>query len=203
MVNYICQELGNQQGWYWNTQSLATALRALSKYAVKNFGSGGPAFAYRIGGNGYKNGDGSKPIATVNFTESAWNNNRIAVKNNSSAKLYARLIVSGQAVTGEETGQANNIAVSVRYTDTKGNTVDVARLQQGADFVADWPWPRCSPRAGKCSIPACPVSARAAAARPIIRMCATTGYTPTSTCRIRLITRTTKRWKPPVPTGVN
>ncbi len=137
LVNYICQELGNQQGWYWNTQSLATALRALSKYAVKNFGSSGPAFAYRIGGNGYQKGDNSKPIATVNFTENAWSNNRISVKNNGSAKLYARLVVSGQSLTGEETGQSNNIAVSVRYTDTKGNPVDVGRLQQGADFVAE------------------------------------------------------------------
>ncbi|MBK9336021.1 MAG: hypothetical protein IPM98_05345 [Lewinellaceae bacterium] len=91
LVNYICQELGNQQGWYWNTQSLATALRALSKYAVKNFGANGPAFAYRIGGDIYKNGDNSKPIATVNFTENAWSNNRVAVKNNGAAKLYARL----------------------------------------------------------------------------------------------------------------
>jgi uncharacterized protein YfaS (alpha-2-macroglobulin family) len=137
MVNYISKELGNQQGWYWNTQSLATALRALSKYAVKNFGSNGPAFAYRIGGNGFKSGDNSKPIATMNFTENAWSNNRVAVKNNGSAKLYARLVVSGQAMTGEETGQTNNIAVSVRYTDTKGNPVDVGRLQQGADFVAE------------------------------------------------------------------
>ncbi len=137
MVNYICQELGNQQGWYWNTQSLATALRALSKYAVKNFGSNGPAFAYRIGGSGFKNGDNSKPIATVNFTENAWSNNKIAVKNNGQAKLYARLIVNGQFLTGEETAQTKNIALNVRYTDIKGNPVDISHLQQGTDFIAE------------------------------------------------------------------
>ena len=136
LVNFICQEMGNQQSWYWNTQSLATALRALSKYAVKNFGSG-PKFAYQIGGAGYKNGDGSKPIATVNFTDDAWSSNKIGVKNNGSTKLYARLIISGQSLVGEETGQSNNIAMQVRYTDTKGNPVDISKLQQGTDFVAE------------------------------------------------------------------
>ncbi|MBK9336022.1 MAG: hypothetical protein IPM98_05350, partial [Lewinellaceae bacterium] len=45
--------------------------------------------------------------------------------------------MSGQSLTGEETGQSNNIAVSVRYTDTKGNPVDVGRLQQAPIFVAE------------------------------------------------------------------
>ncbi len=136
IVNYLCREMGNQEGWYWNTQSLATALRALSKYAVKIFGQG-PAFAYRTGSGGFKNGDSSKPIATVNFTETAWNDNSIAVRNNGKGKLYARLVVSGQALVGEEATQSNNIAVLVRYTDNKGNPVDVNRLQQGTDFVAE------------------------------------------------------------------
>ncbi|MEZ4939812.1 MAG: MG2 domain-containing protein [Saprospiraceae bacterium] len=137
LVEYISKEMGNQDGWYWNTQSLATALRALSKYAVKNFGSNGPAFAYRIGGGGYKNGDKSKPISTVQFADQALNNNRISVKNNSSAKLYARLIISGQALVGEETGVSNNITLAVRYTDNSGNPVDISKLAQGTDFVAE------------------------------------------------------------------
>lgn len=136
LVNTISQELGNQQGWYWNTQSLATALRALSKYAAKNFGAG-PAFTYRIGNGSFTNGDHSKPIATKLFTDEAWSANRIAVKNNSSGKIYARLVLSGQAITGEEAEQSNNIAVLVRYTDNKGNPVDVGQLQQGTDFVAE------------------------------------------------------------------
>ncbi|MCC6460908.1 MAG: hypothetical protein IT260_10590 [Saprospiraceae bacterium] len=137
MVNLISQELGNQEGWSWSTQSLATALRALSKYAVKNMGGKGPAFAYRLGGSGYKNGDSSKPVATVQFTESAASNNRVSVKNNGSAKLYARLIVSGQRMVGDEAAQAQQIAVSVRYTDNKGNPVDISQLKQGTDFVAE------------------------------------------------------------------
>ena len=130
----LCTDLGKEQGWHWNTQSLATSLRALSKYVNKNFGQGNGAFAYRINGSGWKNGDSSKPISTVNFTGEG---SKAAVKNNGSARMYARLIVNARPVVGDQNAAASNIAMSIRYTDTKGNPVDIGRLTQGTDFVAE------------------------------------------------------------------
>ncbi len=134
MVNYVCNELGKEQGWYWNTQSLATSLRALSKYVTKNFSSQGGAFAYRVGGGSFKNGDNSKPVSTVNFTG---NGSSVAVKNSGKARMYARLIVNGRPVVGNQSTMASNIAMSIRYTDTKGNPIEIGRLTQGTDFVAE------------------------------------------------------------------
>ena len=134
MANYVCTELGKEQGWYWNTQSLATSLRALSKYVAKNFSAREGAFAYRTGNGSYRNGDNSKPISTVNFTGSG---SSVAVKNNGKARMYARLIVSGRPVVGDQGAMASNIAMSIRYTDAKGNPIDIARLTQGTDFVAE------------------------------------------------------------------
>lgn len=130
----VCAQLGKEDGWYWNTQSLATSLRALSKYVGKNFGKGNGAFAYRIGNGGWKNGDGGRPFSTVNFTGEG---SAVAVKNNGSARMYARLIVNARPVVGDQSASASNIAMSIRYTDTKGNPVDIARLTQGTDFVAE------------------------------------------------------------------
>lgn len=137
LMQTVCKDLGEETGWGWNTQSLATALRALSKYASKNAGSNGPNFAYRLGGGSPQKGDGSKPIAAVDFTDKAFETSRIGVKNNGGGKLYARLIVGGKPLVGEETAASNNITVTVRYLDNSGNPVDVARLSQGADFVAE------------------------------------------------------------------
>ncbi|MBK7938235.1 MAG: hypothetical protein IPJ82_14645 [Lewinellaceae bacterium] len=134
MANYVCNELGKEQGWYWSTQSLSTSLRALSKYVTKHFGNQGNTFAYRIGGSSFKNGDGSKPVSTVNFTGSG---NSVAVKNNGKARMYARLIVNGRPVVGDQSATASNIALAVRYTDAKGNPIDISRLTQGTDFVAE------------------------------------------------------------------
>ena len=136
LVEKLCSELGNQEGWSWNTQSLATALRALSGYAVKNMGASG-SFAYRLGNGSYNKGDNSRPISTVYFTQSAWSTRSVGVKNTSKAKLYARLVLSGQPLAGEEAFDAGNIALNVRYTDMKGNPVNESRLEQGADIIAE------------------------------------------------------------------
>ncbi len=138
LVQSLSDAMNNEgDSWHWNTQSLATALRAFSKYAVKNFGNNGPSYAYRIGAGAEKTGDGSKPVASVYFTENAPANTRVSVKNTSSARLYARLVMSGQPVAGQETPQSENIALTVRYLDTKGQPIDPARLAQGTDFVAE------------------------------------------------------------------
>ncbi|MBK8557829.1 MAG: hypothetical protein IPL65_19710 [Lewinellaceae bacterium] len=137
MANYICENLGKGDN-SWNTQSLATSLRALSKYIAKSdAGKVGPAYAYRTGGSGYTNGDASRVISMVDFTEKAFGNGQVAVKNNGKVRLYARLVVSGQRLVGNETAEASNISMQVRYTDLKGNPIDVARIKQGTDFVAE------------------------------------------------------------------
>ena len=87
-----------------------------------------------INGGGWKNGDGSKPVSTVNFTG---NGTSAGVKNNSQARLYARLIVNARPVVGDQNAAASNIAMSIRYTDTKGQPIDIGRLTQGTDFVAE------------------------------------------------------------------
>ncbi|MBK8194225.1 MAG: hypothetical protein IPK76_13800 [Lewinellaceae bacterium] len=133
MADYVCSELGKEQDWYWNTQSLATSLRALSAYVTKNFSGKGGAFAYRIGSGGFRKGEGSKPINTVSLDGGT----AVAVKNNGKARLFTRLIVNGRPVVGDQSAAASNIAMAIRYTDTKGNPVDISRLAQGTDFVAE------------------------------------------------------------------
>ncbi|MCB0543413.1 MAG: alpha-2-macroglobulin, partial [Saprospiraceae bacterium] len=134
LSGYICTELGKEQGWYWNTQSLSTSLRALSKYVSKYAGNSNGTFSYRVGNGGWQNVDGNKPISSVNITDQG---HVVAVKNKSQTRLYARLIVNGRPVVGDQQETASNIAMSIRYTDTKGNAIDISRLQQGTDFVAE------------------------------------------------------------------
>ena len=136
MANFISTEMGKENAWYWNTQSLATGLRALSKYVSKNFGSG-PAYAYRLGNGGQKTGDSTRPVSLVDFTESAWSSGNVSVKNNGSAKLYTRLVVTAAPVTPSTTPTSSNLAISVRYTDLKGQVIDAAKIKQGTDFVAE------------------------------------------------------------------
>ncbi|MEO6758379.1 MAG: hypothetical protein ABIO24_02915, partial [Saprospiraceae bacterium] len=138
MVNYIATEIGGEEKWYWTTQSLSTALRALSKYAAKNLQDAGVAYTYRIGAGGsFKNGDSSRPIGLVDFTEQAFNAPKITLRNGSAAKMYARLSVSGQNLIGDQSAQSSNITIAVRYTDGNNKVLDPTKIAQGTDFYAE------------------------------------------------------------------
>ncbi len=136
MANNITTELGKETGWYWNTQSIATGLRALSRYVSKNFGSG-PSFAYRIGSGSQKTGDSSRPVSLVDFTESAMGSGQVNVKNNGAARLYARLVVAAAPVTPATAPTSSNLSLGIRFTDLKGQVIDAAKVKQGTDFVAE------------------------------------------------------------------
>jgi hypothetical protein len=60
----------------------------------------------------------------------------LKVKNLGSGLLYAKLVVEGIPVSGEEKAAASNMSVSVNYIDMDGNAIDPAVLEQGTDFVA-------------------------------------------------------------------
>jgi uncharacterized protein YfaS (alpha-2-macroglobulin family) len=137
LVQNLCQQLGGEPNWEWNTQGLAVALRALSKHLAKQ-GAAGPQFTYQFNGGGLQKGDASKPIAVVEL-KGKTAAQRIAVKNTGKARLYVRVVATGQwaADQAPERESAENIALSIRYTDAKGNPIDVARLSKGTDFIAE------------------------------------------------------------------
>jgi alpha-2-macroglobulin len=137
LVKYLSDEIGGEQRWYWSTQSLATALRALSRYATKS-GVGGPAYTYALGSTSAKNGDASKVISSVRLGENAYRANQITVNNTGSRKLYTRVVVRGQQKPGSDmAGQAENIRLDVRYLDMNGKPIDHTKIKQGTDFVAE------------------------------------------------------------------
>ncbi len=137
LVQRLCQQLGGEASREWNTQSLAVALRALSKYVGKQ-GSAGPQFTYQFNGSSPQKGDASKPIALTELSGKT-SAQRISVKNTGKARLYVRIIAVGQLAPDQHLGEeiAQNIALTVRYLDLNGNPIEVDRLPKGTDFVAE------------------------------------------------------------------
>ncbi|MFN4255579.1 MAG: alpha-2-macroglobulin family protein [Saprospiraceae bacterium] len=132
----VAQQIGRTErnGWF-STQELATCLRAISKYAQKNGFGEKASFALKTGRGGSQNVLADKPIYTQNFTENVAGG--VSVRNTGKGKLYARVILTGAPVIGNQAVVSNNLALAVRYTDLKGNPVDVGKLAQGTDFVAE------------------------------------------------------------------
>ena len=63
-------------------------------------------------------------------------NGSISVANTSKGVIYARLVMEGIPTEDDRTAQASNLQLTVEYSDMTGNAIDVAKLQQGTDFMA-------------------------------------------------------------------
>jgi hypothetical protein len=134
----ICKSLGGDRQWYWNTQTLATALRALSRYAEKGSDQyAGPKYSYQTGSNGQREGVSTHMISTVDVTETISNSGKITISNKDAVRLYARVTLNGRPLAGNETKAEEHVSLAVRYTDLKGNQLDVSSIKQGTDFVAE------------------------------------------------------------------
>lgn len=137
MLNYLAGTLSDEEQRYqWNTQALATAMRAFSKYAQK-YSPSGPNFAYQLGNASFKTGDATHPVAVVSLTDAPLNE-KMKVKNNGSVKLYSRVSITGQQKPDvEKTAPASNITVKVRYLNAAGTEINPQRIAQGTDFTAE------------------------------------------------------------------
>jgi alpha-2-macroglobulin len=134
LLTDLAKEIGQSERWY-STQELSSSLRAIAKYVQKTNGGEKPNFALKIG-NGNKNKiNSSKLIYSQKITDFA--NGGVSISNTGGGKLYARLIVKGAPIISDQTTIALNIALKVRYTDNKGNPIEVSKLKQGTDFIAE------------------------------------------------------------------
>jgi uncharacterized protein YfaS (alpha-2-macroglobulin family) len=124
----------NKSAWM-STQTTAYCLMGLSKYAAGE--SGTLEFTYE---------DQTKKAQTVKSKKAIWSMNlgaqpgtKTAVKmeNNADRTIYVRVSAKGFPMAGDETVAENNLKLSVRYLDEKGNPLVVATLPQGTDFEAE------------------------------------------------------------------
>jgi uncharacterized protein YfaS (alpha-2-macroglobulin family) len=134
LAQSLAGNLGNATQWY-STQELATALRAICKYAQKNSMGEKPEFSIKSGSDNEMAINSNLPYYMYNFTDKAGSS--LSVKNTSKARLYARVLYVGRPSTGSQMATASNVALSIRYTDVKGTPIDINKINQGTDFIAE------------------------------------------------------------------
>ncbi|MFN4080112.1 MAG: alpha-2-macroglobulin family protein, partial [Saprospiraceae bacterium] len=136
LLEEVCRELGGENSYQWNTQSLAVALRALGRYATDAKGETPITYSYALDGAALKKAESATPIGILPLSDKT---GKVAVKNTGSKTLYARLIIRGQARMQQDDGASqNHIALQVRFTDLKGAAIDPARIPRGTDFIAEF-----------------------------------------------------------------
>ena len=132
LAEYVAKRLSSKQ--WMSTQSTAYSLLAMAKMVNEN---GGKALNlnYTINSESQISIDTKNAISQrdLNIKDG---NNTIVVNNTKNNTIYARVITSGKLPLGQEIAEQRGLKVYVNYKDSRGNTLDIRKLQQGQDFVA-------------------------------------------------------------------
>jgi len=134
LVDAISGELAD--GAWHNTQAVAFALVSVARWAQAK-----PpepySFEYAAGNTRPVKSTGDAPVVTFKLPAPAATGTPVTVRNTSGRTLYATVSVRGIAKSGEEDTSANGLAVDVAYRDANGQPLDVRKMTQGDDFIAE------------------------------------------------------------------
>jgi uncharacterized protein YfaS (alpha-2-macroglobulin family) len=120
--------------WY-STQSVAFALVSVAQ-ATGTRPFTGFSFEYTSGKARPVTVKGAAPLATVKLPAPTVAGTPLALTNTSDRKVYLTAAVRAIARSGEEDASSNGMTIDIRYTDADGNAVEVNRLPQGMDLIA-------------------------------------------------------------------
>ncbi len=109
-----------------------------TKYFIQSFGNG----EIRRNGRRKRNQSQFDPVNTdktlANRTiEVKAGSNSIALKNNEASTLYVSIVNSGILPIGEEKTVRRNLTATVSFKGRNGSIMNVSKIQQGTDFVAE------------------------------------------------------------------
>jgi len=105
-----------------------------------SYGASGAAegveFSYTSGQKEIKKASSGKPVVQIPLAALPKAGAPVQVRNTSGRRLFAVVTVRGVPPAGEEAEETAGLKISVRYTDSKGNHLDVSELAQGSDVAA-------------------------------------------------------------------
>jgi uncharacterized protein YfaS (alpha-2-macroglobulin family) len=122
-------------GEWYSTQSLAFALVAVAQNTgAKPFK--GFSFVLKEGAKPRSTITAESPVASLALPAPPAAGLPLEVTNTSDRKLYVTAAVRATPASGEEDASANGLSVEVTYSDTTGKAIDVRKLVQGSDLLA-------------------------------------------------------------------
>lgn len=134
LLMYIAEELSRER--WLSTQTTAYALLAIGKLVGEQELGEDFSFSYQLAGQQSVNAGSNSPIMQIDLPADRAAK-QLTVNNGSSGVLYARVILRGQPLTGEETDGSNDLRIAVAYRDMEGKPLSPERLPQGSDFIAE------------------------------------------------------------------
>ena len=119
---------------HFTTQSTAYALMAMGRLAEKV--AGNIDFAWTLNGQQQSAIKSAKSIFQKELPTKP-SNGELTLKNNGKGLLYVNVVSKTKPLRDSLPVVQNNIRMEVQYKDMTGATIDITRLKQGTDFVAE------------------------------------------------------------------
>lgn len=133
LVDEVSAQLASES-WH-STQSVAYALMAMSKFV-----GGGTVIDYtyeRSVAGRVEKAKAGVPIDSTVLKDFPSQGAPVNVKNTSDRTLFATMVVRGIPKAGDDEASASGLSLDVDYRNSDGSAVDLAKLRQGQDVVAD------------------------------------------------------------------
>jgi uncharacterized protein YfaS (alpha-2-macroglobulin family) len=134
VLKEISKYLGDY-GYWMSTQETAFCLKAIGAFAGMDK-RGALKFSYVLNGKTVQ-ASTELPVAQVAIPLTGLRKESVKITNESGGMLFTRLIMEGTPARGAEEDAQSNLTLNVRYTDTDGKDLDVTRLEQGTEFLAE------------------------------------------------------------------
>jgi len=132
LAKTIAQRLSENR--WMSTQSTSYSLLAMAKFAEMVGGKGIKANMTVNGKSETVSTDKTLADRTIEIKKGS---NSILLKNNEGNTLYVSIVNSGILPVGEEKTVQRNLTANVSYKGRNGSLLDVSKIQQGTDFVAE------------------------------------------------------------------
>lgn len=133
LVKSISESL-NAQTWM-STQTSAYCLMAIARYAESNNKNQTIELEYTFNGK-TEEVNSKKPFWKVDLGKVSKGGD-LVVKNKGEGIVFVQVSSTGTPLAGLETAGANGLKMSANFTNSKGSSMDVKKLQQGTDFIAE------------------------------------------------------------------
>jgi alpha-2-macroglobulin len=129
----IAVAMGNHSYWM-STQETAYCLKALGNF-ILNDKKENIKFSYSYLGKDV-NASTDLPIAQIDLPINSAKPGKLKFTNKTGGFLNVRVLLTGTPIAGAEKDDAKDLYVATAYTNSKGETIDPTRLEQGTEFLA-------------------------------------------------------------------
>jgi len=122
---------------WMSTQTTAYCLIAVSKFATAGGASKEMKYNVKINSNAPIILNTQLPVKQIDMALKGAAPGNVTITNNGTGVIFARVILEGIPETGDQTNVDNDLNVAINYTNMSGGVIDVTKMEQGTDFIAE------------------------------------------------------------------